>query len=279
MADWSQGGQGAVGGALAGASIGGPVGGIIGGGLGLLGGLFGGGQDDEYRKRLEAAYGGLGQPSPQAGPAAQSAYSGFRNNQSNLISRLEAMSAGQGPSLAAQQYQMATDRGNAQQQAMSATGRGGPLSAFNAASNMATMGAQNAQGLASARTQEQQMALNQLGLALQGARTSDEQTNRFNAEQTNQTALKNLDARLQSMGIDAQQRIAILQQMGALNNKPGMGSQILAGGAGMFAQGAAMRGNRQGGDGNPYTGSAMQSNGTFGGSPLQGSIVDPQGWF
>lgn len=289
MADWSQGGQGAVGGALSGAAMGsmfGPigtgVGGLVGGGLGLLGGLFGN-NNDAQRKQLQDYYNsiGAGRPAPQAGPAAQAGYSGFRTNQSNLVSRLEALSQGQGPSLAAQQFQQATDRNNSQQMAMAASGRGGPLSAFNAANNMATLGAQAAQGSAAARTQEQQMALNQLGLALQGARTSDEETNRFNAGQQNQMSQANLDARLKSMGMDDQTRLQILGLMNQANSQPGLGSQLLAGGAGMFGQYAAMQGNKQkpgAGDSNPYSSMAAGGGQSWGGTPMQDSIINPYAW-
>lgn len=238
MANWSQGLKGAGGGALAGGSLGGPVGAVIGGGLGLLGGLFGSEDENDSQRRqmLMDYYSQLGgREAPQAGPAAQAGYSGFRQNQSDLIKRLEALSQGQGPSLAAQQFQAATDRNNSQQMAMGVSGRGGPLAGFNAQNNMAMLGAQAAQGSAAARTQEEQMALNQLGLTIQGGRESDESTNRFNAGQTNQTALANLDARLKAMGMNDQARLQILSQLGAQNAQPGLGDQILAGGAGLSA--------------------------------------------
>src|SRR5688500_3113323 len=104
--DWEQGLKGAGGGALAGGSIGGPVGAVVGGGLGLLGGFFGGENENDKRRRdMMMQYYGQGVQAPQAGPAAQSAYSGFRSNQSALVSRLEAMANGQGPSLARQQFE------------------------------------------------------------------------------------------------------------------------------------------------------------------------------
>lgn len=248
MGQGTEAGKGAVGGALAGAGAGamfGPVGMGIGAGAGALlggiGGWMGGDQKDEYQKRLEAYYASLGnREAPQAGPAAQGAYSGFRQNQSDLIGRLEALSSGQGPSLAAQQFRQATDQNMRGQQAMANSGRGGAMASFNAANNMGMLGAQAAQGSAAARTQEEQMALQQLGLTVYGARNADEQMNQFNAQQQNQMAIQNLDARLRAMGMNDQARLSILQQMGGQANQPTFGDQLMAGGAGMFAQGATM---------------------------------------
>lgn len=251
MANWEQGFKGAAGGALAGGGLtANPLGAVIGGGVGLLGGLFGGGENEDQAKQrmmLEQFYGqvGGGRAAPQAGPAAQSAYSGFRANQSGLISRLEAMANGQGPSLARQQFEQATDRNMRGQQAMAASGRGGPLSQLTAANNMAMLGANAAQGSALARTNEQMQAIGQLGGVINQGRMADEGNNQFNAGQTNQHALANLKARLDQMGLDDQTKMAILSQMGALNASqagvPGMGDQIMAGGAGLFAMGASQR--------------------------------------
>lgn len=265
--DWQQGFKGAGGGALAGGSIGGPIGAVIGGGLGLLGG-FGGGKQDEYNKKLQEYYAGLqNRQAPQMGPAAQSGYSGFRSNQSDLIKRLEALSQGQGPSLAAQQFGQATDRNMGAQQAMASTGRGGAMGAFNASNNMGQLGAQAAQGSAMARTGEEQMALNQLGLSIYGARGADEETNRFNAGQQNQNSQSNLEARLRTMGMNDQAITQILSQMGGQTSKPGMGDQLLAGGAGMFAMGAAHGGM----GGTPRMG-APQNGSTGAWSNGQGSL-------
>lgn len=247
MGQWGEAGKGAAGGALAGGAIGGPIGAGIGGVIGGIGGYFGGDDgSDDYQKKLEEYYASMqNRQAPQAGPASQSGYSDFRSNQRNLITRLEAMAAGQGPSLAKQQFQAATDRNISAQQAMGATGRGGAMGAFNAANNMGMLGAQAAQGSAAARTNEQMQAMNQLGLSIYGARGADEANNQFNAGQQNQTALANLKARLDAMGIDEQTKLAILQQMGGQANQPTMGEQIMAGGAGMFAQGVAMKGQKK----------------------------------
>jgi hypothetical protein len=243
-----QGLKGAGGGALAGGSFGGPMGALVGGGLGLLAG-FGSGENDQeaqYRKMLMEQMGAVGQgPMQQAGPAAQSAYSGFRANQTGLVNRLEAMANGQGPSLARQQFEQATDRNMRGQQAMAASGRGGPLSHLTAANNMAMLGANAAQGSALARTNEQMGAISQLGGVLAQGRAADEGTNQFNADAQNQMAIQNLRARLDQMGMDQQTKMQILSQLGGLNasqaGRPGLGDQVLAGGAGMFAMGAGQK--------------------------------------
>lgn len=242
-------------GAMMGGSYGGPVGAVVGGGMGLLHGAYAGmgvqsreqaaknqmgSPDDQYRKMLMDYYAQAGgREAPQAGPAAQSGYSSFRGNQTDLVSRLEALSKGQGPSLAAQQFQQSQDRNMAGQQSMAQSGRGGPLAALNAANNMGQLGAQGAQGSAMARIQEQQMALNQLGLTLHGARGADEANNQFNANEQNQMAGTNLDAKLRTMGYNDQARLQILSQMGQLgdrqanNNKPSMFEKFMAGASGM----------------------------------------------
>lgn len=225
-----QGIQGAAGGALAGGGFGGPVGAAIGGGLGLLGGLFGGGGGDRYRQMLEQmTQGGY----HQAGPAAQGGYSSFRGNQQNLIGMLEAMARGQGPSLAAMQMREGMDRAAGSQNALAAgaAGRGAsPGGAYlNAANQTAAIQSQGARDTAQARVGEQLGALNQLGLATYGARGQDEETNRFNAGQQNQMSMANLQAMMQTDAGRAQ-----ILQMLAGSSGPGMGTQILAGGAGMF---------------------------------------------
>lgn len=246
MPNWEQGFQGAAGGALAGGSFG-PLGAIGGGILGGLGGLFGGGENsnDARQRQMLMDYYGQGMQAPQSGPASQSAYSGFRSNQSALISRLEAMANGQGPSLAKQQFQQATDRNMRGQQALAASGRGGPLTQLTAANNMAQLGANAAQGSALARTNEQMQAIGQLGGVIAQGRGADEQTNMFNTGQSNNVMLQNLSARLDTMGMDQNRKLQILQMLGSQNARqaqnPGLGSQILAGGAGMFAQAAAQR--------------------------------------
>lgn len=261
MPNYTNGFKGAVGGGLSGAgmgmAIGGPMGGLIGGGLGLLGGglsgLFGGGESDndaKMRQMLMDYYNNVqGRQAPQAGPAAQAGYSDFRSNQSDLINRLDAMSKGQGPSLAMQQFQQATDRNMASQQALAAGGRGGPLASFNAANNMGMLGANAAQGSAQARIAEEQMALGMLGQNISAGRGADENTNQFNAGQQNDMQRANLEAKLRAMGMNDQAIQATLAQLGGQNARqaqtPSFADQLMGGGAGLFAFGAGQMGNKQ----------------------------------
>lgn len=246
--------SGAGGGALAGGSTGNPLLALGGGIVGGLAGYFGGNQDDaQNKKRMEDYYSETRtRGAPSVGHTATGNYSDFRNNQSNLIEHLEAMSQGRGPSLATEQFKATNDRNVAQQQAMALSGQGNATAAaMGAANNSAQLGAQSAQNAGQARIQEQQMALNQLGLTLHGARDMDEGMNRFNAGQTNQTSLANLDAQLRARGMDDATRLQILSQMNGQNNQPSVGDGILAGGAGMFSMGATNRaqnrGNQSGG--------------------------------
>lgn len=278
--NWEQGVKGAGGGALAGGSIGGPWGAAIGGGLGLLAGFGGGENENDARQReMLMRYFGQNMEAPQAGNAAQSAYSGFRSNQSALISRLEAMANGQGPSLAKQQFEQATDRNMRGQQAMAASGRGGPLAQLTAANNMAGLGANAAQGSALARTNEQMQAIGQLGGVIAQGRGADEGVNMFNAGQTNNTSLANLSARLDAMGMNQQRKLQILQMLGGQNsrqaNQPGLGDQVLAGGAGMFAQGAAMRSQARVGQGGASSSIPMNSTMNPFSGPGAGHTVNP----
>ena len=239
MPNYSQGIQGAAGGAMAGGSLGGAPGAIIGGGLGLLGGLFGGGGGDEYRNRLAAMEQEFAnRHAPQVGQAGQAGMSDFRGNQAALIAQLEALSRGQGPSLAANQMREAMDRSVGAQASLAAgaAGRGvGQGAALRNASNQtAAIQSQGSRDTGMMRVQEQLGALQQLGLNIHGARGADESMNRFNTSSNNQFALANLDAQLRAMGMNDAARLQALQSaMGGAG--PGMGSQILAGGAQAFA--------------------------------------------
>lgn len=270
--NWQQGLKGAGGGALAGASVGGPIGAVIGGGLGLLGG-FGGGESEaeaQQRKMLMDLYKTGSGAAPQLGNAQYSAYSGFRQNQTGLVNRLEAMANGQGPSLARQMFEQATDRNMRAQQSMAASGRGGPLAQLTAANNMAMLGANAAQGGAIARTNEQMQAIGQLGGVIAQGRGADENTNIFNAQSQNQFQLANLNARLQKMGLDTQTRLGILQQLGGQNaaqaTRPQLGDQILAGGAGMYSMGASQ---------NAAMKAAQQAAASRGGVPAANQTMNP----
>lgn len=245
--------QGAGGGALAGAGLGGgPFGALVGGALGGIAGLFGGNQQDAFRGRLNSLDQQFaGRAAPQAGPAAQAGLSSFRDNQQGLVNRLEAMAAGQGPSLAQAQLQAATDRNVKQQQALAAGARGpnAAMAQFQAANNAAQLGAQAAQDAGAARIAEQQMALQQLGLALHGARGQDEDMGRFNAGQQNDVMLANLQAQLQGRGQNDLARLQLLQMLGGMSGGPSLAEQILAGGASLYNFGATQRAQSRAGSG------------------------------
>jgi hypothetical protein len=247
--DWGQGLKGAGGGALAGASVGGPVGALVGGGIGALGGFFGNKEnqnEQNARKMLEDYYRNVQSRQPSAGYSAAGAQtSDIRGRQLGLADHLTAMSKGQGPSLAEAQLRSATDRNVAQQAGMANSGRGGAMAVTGAANNMVHLGARAAQDSAAARIQEQQMALQQLGLTLHGARGQDEETSRFNAAQTNDARAQSMWARLKEMGMKDDAALQIISQMQGQNaqtaNRPGLGDSILAGGAGMYAMGVGQR--------------------------------------
>lgn len=241
MSKGSQAAQGAAGGALAGAGTGamfGPWGAVIGAGIGgIAGGLSGyysGDPQEEYRSQLDQLRAKWGGWMPQAGPAAQAGYSQFRQNQMALISQLEAMARGEGPSAAAMQMREAMDRA-AGAQAGAAAGAGGrgvnAGAAFRTATNnTAAIQAQGARDTATIRAQEQIHALGQLGETVGRARWGDESMQQFNANEQNQQALANLQAQLSALGITSEAQLkALMAAMGSAG--PGMGTQILAGGA------------------------------------------------
>lgn len=190
-----------------------PDNGIVGGLWDTLAGDNGAGELDAMLKRYREMYNN--RQAPQAGPAAQSALSSFRQNQSGLVDRLEALSQGRGPSLAAEQLKQATDRNMATQASIAVSGRGNAGLAGIQASNMAgQLGAQAAGQSAVARIQEQQMALEQLNQALSSARGADEANSQFNALQTNYREQANLEAKLRTMGLnDAQIQSILAQQL------------------------------------------------------------------
>lgn len=180
-----------------------------------------------------------GRADPQAGPAAQAQTSGFRANQQDLISRLEALSRGQGPSLAAEQLRQATDRNMKQQSSIAQTGRGNAALAGIQASNMSgQLGAQAASDSAAARIAEQQMALQQLGGAINQGRTSDQDLSQFNALQTNYRDQFNIEAQLRARGMNDEQIRAIMQmkmQAAQAKDQGSFGNQLMAGGAGLLS--------------------------------------------
>lgn len=238
--DINQGVQGAAGGAMAGSTFG-PWGTAIGGGLGLLTGFLGGSGPDpneKYKKQLEElAKGFANRQAPQiTTPAATASNSEFRGNQAGLIAQLEAMARGEGPSAAAIQMREAMDRAVAAQTsgAAGAGGRGVNQGAafLNAANNSAAITAQGARDTATLRAQEQANAVGQLSGAIAAGRGADENINQSNAAASNQFSLANLQAQLQTLGLnDAGQLQALLGILGAAPPGPGLGTQVLAGGA------------------------------------------------
>jgi hypothetical protein len=236
MVNWGQGFQGAAGGAMAGGAFGGPLGAVIGGGLGFAGGLFGGGGEQaKYQEQLQKLATGYGnRTAPQAGPASTAGNSGFRGNQAGLIAQLEAMGRGEGPSAAQMQMREAMDRA-AGSQASAAAGAGGRGvnaggALRNAMNNTAAIQQQGARDTATMRAQEQFNALGQLGQVTAQGRAADEQVGMFNAGQQNNMSQFNAQQQMQMLGLnDASQLKALFGAMGM--EQPGMGSQILAGGA------------------------------------------------
>jgi hypothetical protein len=242
--DWGQSLQGAGGGAAAGAAFG-PYGAAIGAGAGFLGGglsgYFGGDdkEDEEkaYREQLKQLSAGYGaRTAPQAAPAAQASYSGFRQNQAGLIAQLEAMSRGNGPSAAQYQMREAMDRASGAQ-ASAAAGAGGRgvnagAALRQASNNTAAFNQQAARDTGMMRVQEQLGATNQLGQAVAQGRAGDENLNQFNAQQQNQVSLANVQAVLQQLGLnDEAQLKALIAAMNNMKPAEGTGTGILAGGA------------------------------------------------
>jgi hypothetical protein len=238
--------QGAGGGAMAGGAMGGPWGALAGGVGGGILSLFGN-DDDALKSRLDDYYKQIqNRQAPQMGPAAQSGFSDFRGNQTDLVKRLEALSKGQGPSLAMEQLKASTDRNMAQQASIAQSGRGNPgAAAMMAANASAGLGQQATQTGVQARIAEQQMALQQLGGAINQGRNSDEANTQFNAQQTNYNMEANLKAKLQAMGYNDQAIANILQQMGGANARPTMGEQLLAGGSSALAMKQSQQGKNR----------------------------------
>lgn len=218
--------------------------GLGGAGLLLNGlGIGGGGNVDGVDKSLRGYMGVTNsRATPQAGPAAVAQTSGFRNNQQDLVNRLEMLSRGQGPSLAAEQLRQATDRNMKQQSSIAQSGRGNAALAGIQASNASgALGAQAASDSAVARIAEQQMALQQLGGAIGQGRQQDQDLSQFNALQNNYRDQFNIEAQLRARGMNDEQIRALLQmRMGAAQAKDqgSLGNQLMAGGAGLLSMNA-----------------------------------------
>jgi hypothetical protein len=238
MVNWSQAGQGAAGGAAFGATVGGPYGAAIGGVAGGLLGMFGGDDGEQNKQALEEYRKMVMQrQAPQMGDAAQASASGFRANQQAMIDRLDALASGRGPSIASAQLNEATDKNIAAQQSMAQSGRGNAAYAnMVAANNMQNLGQNAAQQSVAARLQETNMANQLLGSTLNQARGSDEQLSTFNAQQQNYAAEANLTAKLKAMGLNDDAILQALGQYRQAAQMPGLGTQIMAGGAGALGQ-------------------------------------------
>jgi hypothetical protein len=190
-----------------------------------------------------------GRADPQAGPAQTAATSDFRTNQQDLIARLEAMSKGQGPSLAAEQLRQATDRNMKQQSSIAQGGRGNAaLAGIQASSMSGQLGAQAASDSAVARIAEQQMALQHLGQNIGTGREQDQSLSQFNALQQNYRDQFNVEAQLRARGMNDEQIRAIMQMKMAsaqAAQQGSLGNQLMGGGAGLLSlYGTQQKGNK-----------------------------------
>jgi hypothetical protein len=254
--DWKQGIEGGAGGAMAGASLG-PWGAAGGGALGLLSGFFGKKEsDDEQKSRqmLMDYYRNIqGRQPIQLGPTTFGQQSDVRARQISLADQLDAISRGQGPSLAEQQLRSATDRNVAQQASFANSGRGGPMAAARAMNNSARLGAVASQDAAAARIQEANQARQLLGLNLHGIRGADESMSQFNAGQQNQQSVAQMWGTLKQQGMTDEAALSILGKLQGQNSetgqRAGLGGQLMAGGANMFAQYLGSRPQSGGGGG------------------------------
>jgi hypothetical protein len=266
MVDYGGGAKGAAGGAAVGTAILPGWGTAIGAGVGGLIGLFGGGDGNnaqaEQQKAIQAKLQALadsysGRAAPQLTQPVNQAQAGqYSAQQAGLISQLQSMAAGGGPSAAAIQMREAMDRAAAAQTsaAAGAGGRGVNQGAayLNAANNGAAIAAQGARDTSTLRAQEQLNAVGQLGQNLAVARGADDQMAQFNAGAQNTRDLANLQAQLQMLGLndEGQLRALTAQLGGNVNTGPGIGTQILAGGAQLLpylVQRSASGGNGSGG--------------------------------
>lgn len=277
---FSQVGQGAAGGAMAGAAFG-PWGAAIGGVAGGALAYFGNDGEGDYQdqlKKLANSY--QGRQGPLAGPANTAQYSGFRQNQAALISQLEAMSRGEGPSAAAVQMRDAMDRA-AGAQASGAAGAGGRGVNAGAAmrqsmNNTAAVQSQGARDTATLRSQEQMNATQMLGQNIQAGRGADEGVNEFNATAQNQQDLANLSAKMQMMGLNDQSQLQALM-LAMKSAGPGTGTQVLAGGAMMSPLAVQWMKAQQGGKGAASSPGQARQNGMYGGDSSDDDMYSGSG--
>lgn len=262
----SQVGQGALGGAMTGATVGSAIPGV-GTAIGAVGGAivggalsyFGSDNPSDQLKDQANAYANM--PTPTANKAD---YSGFRTSQAGLISQLQAMARGEGPSAAALQMRQAMDQA-ASAQSSGAAGAGGRgvnqgAAMRNAMNNTAAVQTQGAANTGIIRAQEQANAVNQLGQTITSARGADEQMSEFNAGQQNQMILSKMGI---STNAQLQTFLAAMQAQG-----PGTGTQLLAGGASALP---SMLNSNRGQTGTGYNDpNFTDSNGTYTGNPAAG---------
>lgn len=206
-------------------------------GAGLASNIINGNPMDDVNKRIQEYMRQVqGRQAPQIGAAAQSGESGFRSDQRELVGRLDALSRGQGPSLAREQMRDATSRNMATQASIAQSGRGNAaLANMTAANASGQLGAQAAADTAQLRVQEQLGALQQLGGVIGQGRGQDQENSQFNALQTNYRDQANLEAQLKAMGLNDQ---AIAQMLGLQAQgaqRPTMGDQLMGGGAGLLS--------------------------------------------
>jgi len=274
MVDWGGGAKGAAGGAAAGAAFG-PYGAAVGGVVGGLAGLLGGGDDNQTLSDYQKAVLSRGVPQIGADQMGQASTSGFRNNQSLLLGRLEDMSAGRGPSAAAMQAQATADRAIGQQAGFSQSGRGNAtLANIVAANRIGDIGGQASQAAALGRLQEAQGANQMLLQGYGQARQQDEQTSMFNAQQQNYIAEANLTAKLKALGLGDEAIQAIINAQMKQAQMPTLGDQILAGGSSLGALAASQRAQSNAGSGTTVgTLSQMYPHG--GGGDNSGPITHP----
>lgn len=141
----------------------------------------------------------------------------YSRNWNGLLTQLQRQADGTGPSLAAQQYQNATNDNIAAQAALARSGNTGA----GAAARQAALGAGQAQqglaaGVAEARTREQMAAQQQLQGAITGAGGAAFQRDALNAQLTSQANQANqaayLDMLSKQLGISVEQIRALASQ-------------------------------------------------------------------
>ncbi len=212
-------------GTVLGYGLGGPIGGMIGGGLGGGGNPLSGAQDlwkwgssrpDITKGNDDKAYtqGFLNQGSPYVGA---SPYQGGFNS---LINQLTQQANGQGPSLAGNAYNQASNQAMAQQSALSQGGASAGAGR-QAAMNMANIGQGQAAGYANARGQEQVASQSALSQALAAGNNAD-----FQRQQQNSNAWQDILA--QQLGITKAQLQAM---MGQQSNFQTLGGLVQGAGA------------------------------------------------